>query len=838
MLPSFPVLFMEHNKNGLFSKPVSEKHITGTDLTEQIVSFDRNALNLVQRLNKIPEMVFITGKKLIPSSISAIIFCCALLGMLAGCKRNDAEEQHTTWKDYGGGPDQSKFVVQDEIDKENVSRLQVAWSYATGDDRVYQWNPIVVDTFMYVLAKNNSLVALHAVTGEEIWIHANLRGIASRGINYWESKDRKDRRLIFQMNNYLQAIDALTGKSILSFGNNGLVDLKEGMGQDANTIARVQSNTPGKIFENLIILGSAPGEGYVSTPGHCRAYDVVTGKRAWIFHTVPQPGEYGYDTWPKDAYKYIGGVNTWGEISIDAQRGIAYFPLGSPTYDYYGGDRIGSNLYGNCILALDARTGKRLWHYQTVHHDLWDYDLAAAPQLITVDHEGKKVDAVAVAGKNGFLYVLDRVTGEPLWPIEERPVPASDIPGEKAWPTQPFPTVVPPFNRQKITSADLNPYFLSDSERVSWKARLDSVPTGLFVPVSMKRETFSIPGAVGGASWGSTAAIPDKGIVFVRSIDYPSVYGKVTKRVPPSKEEQEVNNLVASGQNLYMSTCQACHGADRRGGIGPELLTLRSRFGIKDFQHVVNNGKGEMPAFTHLSESDVKNLYNYITKGASPNAKLFAASAVTPKISGPVVATGGAPGGQEQRQVAGPAGVFGRFGLDYGVPYPEGVDAPTDRYYIPPGWGLAFPYIIRPPWSTIAAYDLNKGTIKWQIPIGSDREAEKEGGKNTGMLRAQRQSMVVTSTGILFCTGKDGKIYAFDVENGKELWSAELPTGTEGIPAMYEVNGKHYLVVCATTPLKWGRGSEQPANENAPAPPPAPEASKGSYIVFALPDKG
>ena len=399
-----------------------------------------------------------------------------LIGIIvfSGCK-NSSDKGASSWKDYGGNPDQSKYVVAEDINKNTVSQLEVAWSYSTQDGRVYQWNPIIVDTIMYVLAKNSSLVALNALTGKEIWIHANLRGIASRGINYWESKDRKDRRLLFQINNYLEAIDALTGKSILTFGNKGLVDLKEGLGRAANTIGRVQSNTPGKVFENLLLLGSAPGEAYVSMPGHCKAYDVITGKLVWVFHTVPYPGEYGYDSWPKDAYKYVGGANTWGEISVDAKRGIAYFPLGSPTFDYYGADRIGKNLFGNCLVALDARTGKRLWHFQTVHHDLWDYDLSAAPQLITVNHDGKQIDAVAMAGKNGFLYVLDRVTGDPIWPIEERPVMQTDVPGEQTWATQPFPTVVPPFNRQKITSTDLDPYFLSDSERISWKNRLDTI---------------------------------------------------------------------------------------------------------------------------------------------------------------------------------------------------------------------------------------------------------------------------------------------------------------------------------------------------------------------------
>lgn len=757
--------------------------------------------------------------------------------IFSGCKSGSGKGG---WKDYGGGPDQSKYVIAEDINKNTVAQLDVAWSYSTEDSRVYQWNPIIIDTFMYVLAKNSSLVALNAKTGKEIWIHANLRGITGRGINYWESKDRKDRRLIFQMNNYLQAIDALTGKSILSFGNKGLVDLKEGLGRDPKTIGRVQSGTPGKIFENLLLLGSSPGEGYVSMPGYCKAYDVVTGKLVWVFHTVPQPGEYGYDTWPKDAYKYVGGANTWGEISVDEKRGIAYYPLGSPTFDYYGGDRIGQNLFGNCLVALDARTGKRLWHFQTVHHDLWDYDLAAAPQLITVDHNGKKVDAVALAGKNGFLYVFDRVTGDPLWPIEERAVMQTDVPGEQTWPTQPFPTVVPPFNRQKITAADLDPYFLSDSERISWKNRLDTVPTGMFVPLSTKRETFAIPGAVGGASWGSTAAIPEKGLVFVRSIDYPSVYGKLFKRSPPTKEELEANQKMAGGQSLYTSTCMSCHGADRRGGVGPELRTLKDKMNVKEFQQLISNGKGEMPAFASLREEDVKNLYNYLITATGGGGPGFGGPGGPIKITGPVIDSGGAPGGLAQRPVSGPAGSFGMQG-QYGIPYPEGSNAPTDRYFIPGGYGLSFPYIITPPWSTITAYDLNTGTIKWQVPVGTDEEAAKQGRTNTGVLRAQRQSMVVTSSGVLFCTGKDGKVYAFDVDNGKELWSYKLPTGTEGIPALYQLNGKSYLVVCASTPLRFGR--DDPDDNVPPGAAPVqaaassgPANNKNSYIVFALPD--
>ncbi|WP_460923339.1 outer membrane protein assembly factor BamB family protein [Pontibacter brevis] len=732
-----------------------------------------------------------------------------------------AADKHITWKDYGGGPDQSKYVVLDEITKANVNQLQTAWFYSTGDDNVYQFNPIVVDSVMYVLAKNNSLIALDATTGEEIWIHANLRGIARRGINYWESKDRKDRRLLFQMNDYLQAIDARTGKSILSFGENGLVDLKKNLGRDPNTIARVQSGTPGKVFENLILLGSSTGEGYFSAPGHVRAYNVVTGELAWTFHTIPQPGEYGYDTWPKDAYQYVGGVNTWGEISIDETRGIAYFPLGSPTYDYYGTDRIGSNLYGNSLLALDARTGKRLWHYQMVHHDLWDYDAAAAPQLVTVQHNGKKVDAVAQASKNGFLFVFDRVTGEPLWPIEERPVPVSEVPGEQAWPTQPFPTVVPPFARQHMTADDITPYFLTSEERVALKARIDSMQTGLYTPLSHKRETLALPGAVGGASWGNTAANPEQGMVYVLSIDWPSFYEKLEKREAASNEvKPAIISEVEGGQHTYTQYCQPCHGANRAGLVGPSLLDVGGRLTYKDFQHVVMTGRGDMPAFQHIDQPTMQRLYSFL-KGETGKPVQEEQEEVT-MPAGPVVASGGAPGGQELRRVGEKSeGKFGPL-------YPEGTDAPSVRYFTQ-GWGLGHAELISPPWSSLIAYDLNKGKIKWKVPIGLDQDAAAEGGKNTGVPRAQRNGMVVTSTGIVFSTAKDGKVYAFDADSGKVLWTGELPTGTEGLPAMYEVKGRHFLVVTATTPLKWAREKKESEVEGQRAKP------QGGYVVFALP---
>ena len=374
----------------------------------------------------------------------------------------DASAQsHTGWSDYAGGADSAQYSRLDQVNRTNVSKLEAAWVYPTGDGRKYSFNPVIVDGLMFVLAKNNSIVALNASTGKEVWVYTpdpqpNI--ITNRGINYWESADRSDRRLLFAANHALRAIDARTGKPIASFGNGGSVELKEGLGRDPKALKLVQSTTPGRVFENLLILGSATNEGYGSAPGDLRAFDVRTGKLVWTFHTIPHPGEFGYDTWPKDAWKTVGGANVWGEFSLDQKRGILYAPTASPKYNFFGADRTGANLFGDCLLALDARTGKRLWHFQMVHHDIWDYDDATAPKLLTVMHDGKRVDAVAQLSKQGFVWVFNRVTGEPLFPIEERPVPRTDVPGEETWPTQPFPTKPPPFARQKFTADDLNPY--------------------------------------------------------------------------------------------------------------------------------------------------------------------------------------------------------------------------------------------------------------------------------------------------------------------------------------------------------------------------------------------
>jgi quinoprotein glucose dehydrogenase len=584
-------------------------------------------------------------------------------------------QTYTNWSDYSGASDSSQYSALDQINRSNVAKLQLAWTYPTGDTNKYFFNPLVVDNVAYVLAKNNSIVALDASTGKEIWTHASgpeIKIITNRGINYWESKDRSDRRLLFASNHFLRAIDARTGKSISTFGIDGAVDLKQGLGRDPKTLSLVQSTTPGRVFEDLLILGSATNQGYGSAPGDLRAFDVRTGRVVWTFHTIPHPGEFGYETWPKDAWQKVGGANIWSELSIDEKRGIVYAPTASAKYNFYGVDRAGANLFADCLLALDARTGKRLWHFQMVHHDIWDYDDPAAPKLLTLHQNGKTIDAVAQVSKQGFVWVFNRITGEPIWPIEERPVPKSDMPGETTWSTQPFPTKPPPYARQKFTVDDLSPY-LSAEDRAKFRDQILSARNeGLFTPPA-KRGTIQMPGNNGGANWGGAAVDPAKGTLVVVSKDLPA------------------------------------------------LLRL---------EHTQADEDRYLSGFGFMIASD----------GLSP---------------------------------------------------------------------------IKPPWTSLTAYDLNEGTIKWKIALG-----DVPGIKGTGT-HYPKVGPVITAGGLLFTGTRDKKVRAFDVETGKLLWETEVGAALEGMPAVYQVNGREYIVFCAAAQEGLIPATQHPI--------------QGAYVAFALP---
>jgi len=597
-------------------------------------------------------------------------------------------QDHGKWLDYGGATDSAQYSSLKQINRSNVGKLQVAWKYPTGDNNKYSFNPVVVDSVVYALAKNNSIVALDAVTGKEIWVRPPEAGttiITTRGINYWESKDRKERRLLYCSNHYLRALDARTGEPILSFGDGGRVDLKQGLDRDPATIRLVQSTTPGRVFEDLLILGSATNQGYGSAPGDIRAFDVRTGKLVWAFHTIPRPGELGYDTWPQDAWKRVGGANVWGEFSVDEKRGIVFAPTASAKYNFYGADRAGANLFSDCLLALDARTGKRRWHFQMVHHDIWDYDDATAPKLLTVRHGEKLVDVVAQVTKQGFVWVFHRETGEPLWPIKERPVPKSDMPGEETWPTQPFPVKPPPFARQRFTADDLSP-FLTPEDRAKFRDQILSARNqGLFTPPGQVN-TVQMPGNNGGANWGGAAVSPGQGKLYVVSKDLPAM-------LKLARDPEADKALAASaGERFYTG-------------------------------------------FGFMIASD----------GLSP---------------------------------------------------------------------------IKPPWTTLTAYDLNEGTIAWQIPLGEVPELAAKGFKNTGT-HYPKVGPVVTAGGLIFTGTRDKKVRALDAESGKVLWEHELDAALEGIPAVYQVDGRQYIVFCASAQV-----GITPATQ---------VKIQGAYVAFALP---
>jgi len=708
---------------------------------------------------------------------------------------------YTSWTAYGGSNSDSQYSALKQINRSNANQLQQVWFYPAGNNGFrYGSNPLVIDGVMFVYGKDNTVVALDATTGKEIWVYDTHkpRLISHRGMTYWENKDRSDRRILFSMNNELHAVDARTGKDIASFGKNGAVDLREGLGRDPSTIRQIQSNTPGRVFENLYITGSATGEEYESPPGDLRAFDVVTGKLVWQFHTVPHPGEMGYDTWPKDAYKYIGGTNNWGEFSIDEKRGIVYFPLGSPTYDFYGADRHGANLFSDCLLALDARTGKYIWHFQTTHHDLWDYDLETGPKLMTIKHDGKMVDVVVQAGKNGFVYVFDRTNGKPIWPIEERPVPQSDVPGEQSWPTQPFPTHVPPFARQKFTADMVNPYIADPKEREAIKKQVEGArQEGIFTPPSLGT-TMETPGNNGGGNWGSGAIDPETSTFYVVSKDAPSLLhleAKPPKRQVPGSPETQ-------GFVVYLQNCQACHGAQRQGQPPaiPSLEHVIERAGEDRVREAVHNGLPPMPAFPDLDDADISHLLAYLK---SPEKANLAPDALARAMAPPAKTSKLGPGGM-------------RYWTGYG--------------YMNSSEGLA---AISPPWSTLTAYDMNKGDIKWQIPLGEVAELIEKGIRNTGSYWP-RGGAVITAGGLIVVgTRSDAKLHIYDKETGKQITEIQMPGGPEGIPTIYEVDGREYIALSARLSSDKVVG-DQPKPSAASAP--ANEKQTQGYYVYALPE--
>ena len=535
-------------------------------------------------------------------------------------------KEYKSWEIYNGGKEAMKYSSLTQIDTNNVSQLQVAWTYHTGDaDTVHgsqiQCNPIMVDGVLYGVGPQMKLFAIDALTGKEKWVFdANSKTefddnrtsfhnmINSRGIAYW-SNGEMDNRLFFTAGSNTLAINANTGKPIQSFGNHGAIDLHDGLGRDVKDLF-VVNTSPGVIYKNLIILGTRVDEEPPSAPGHIRAFDVLTGKQQWIFHTIPHPGEFGYETWEdKNAWKHIGGANTWSGFSLDEQRGILFAPTGSAAYDFYGGKRKGANLFANCLLALDAATGKHIWHFQMVHHDLWDKDLPAPPVLITITKDGKQVDAVAQTTKNGMVYVFERATGKPLFDIDEIPVDTvSELEGEKVWPTQPIPQKPIPFVRQRLTDNDINPY-LEDSVKEQLRSQLKNYRHDHMYAPPGKTPSLVFPGYDGGGEWGGAAFDPQTGILYVNANEMAWILEMRENKIEQPKKE----SWLQAGGRLYQQNCSACHGTNRQGtGNNPTLVNIQTKYKPEDFLTLLNSGRRMMPAFKHLVDDDKNAIASFI----------------------------------------------------------------------------------------------------------------------------------------------------------------------------------------------------------------------------------
>jgi quinoprotein glucose dehydrogenase len=718
-------------------------------------------------------------------SVFMLIFCV----VLTSC--TNSEEKYTGWQVYNGGKEGLKYSSLTQINTTNVNQLQVAWTYHTGDaDTVHhsqiQCNPIMVDGVLYGVGPQMKLFAVDAATGIQKWVFdvnaktqfdsnrsAFHNMINSRGIAYW-SDGANDKRIFFTGGSNTFAIDATTGKPIPSFGDNGSIDLHDNLGRDVKNLF-VVNTSPGTVYKNLLILGTRVDEAPPAAPGHIRAYDVVTGKLQWIFHTIPHPGEEGYETWEdKDAWQHIGGGNTWSGFSLDEDRGILFAPTGSASYDFYGGKRKGANLYANCLLALDAATGKRIWHFQFMHHDLWDKDLPTPPALITITRNGKKIDAVAQTTKNGMVYTFERETGKPIFDIEEVPVPTeTDLEGESVWPTQPIPTSPKPFVRQTLTENDLNPY-LDSIELVEIKEKMKGYRYGnMFLPPG-KVPSLVFPGYDGGGEWGGAAFDPQTEILYVNANEMAWVMKMNENKIPTPKKE----SLLEAGHRLYNQNCLACHGADRKGtGNNPTLLDINSKYKVVDFVDLLNSGRRMMPAFNQLTIEEKNALASFILDLKTEQKKEFkqqpkpfdSVNYVPYKISG-----------------------YNKFLSKEGYP------------------------AISPPWGTLNAINMSTGELVWKTTLGEYPELKAKGISATGT--ENYGGPAVTAGGLVFiAASRDNKFRAFDKATGKILWEYTLPASGFASPAVYEWKGKQYIVIAC------GGGKLNTKSGDA-------------YLAFALPD--
>jgi quinoprotein glucose dehydrogenase len=715
-------------------------------------------------------------KRWLNPKLSLLITLVAFI-LLVGYQSDD--DKNRSWRIYKADAESSSYSDLNQITTSNVNQLQLAWIFNPNDAKIgarpgsSECNPIIIDGILYATSARHRVYAVDAATGEQKWSFDPFDGAegggVSRGVTYWEDGG-SDKRILVTGGDVLFALDARTGKPVPSFGKDGQVSMNVGL-RDAPETISVIPTSPGIVYKNLLIMGAEVSELYGAQPGYIRAYNIRNGKLEWTFHTIPLPGEPGYETWPKDAYKYAGGVNDWAGMSVDTKRGMVFLALGSPSYDFYGADRKGENLYGNCVVALDAKTGKHIWHYQLVHHDLWDYDLPAPPNLVTVERSGKKIDAVAQVTKHGFVFVFNRETGEPLFPIEERKVPASHLPGEEAWPTQPFPLKPKPFARQWMTEADLTSYSTAGHDSIVKKFRSMRYE-GLFTPPDLKG-TLMLPGTRGGAEWGGAAYDPTTSVLYIKSNDSPEIQSM--QKVDLAKEAKD-QTAFDQGRTLYMTYCVSCHGKDKNGDepTNPSLIGLRNRMTREAALTKIKQGGGKMPAFASVVKGKEQGIIAFLFDREKNSGK------VTKMETGQTLA-----GADKYLNLT----AYGHFRDPNGHP------------------------AIKPPWGTLNAIDLNTGDYKWQIPLGNHPELREKGMPETG--QEGSAGPIVTAGGLVFISGtNDKKLKAFDKSTGKLVWETALPGVANATACTYLSGNKQYVAVSV------GGNKENPA---------------GSIMAFALP---
>lgn len=682
------------------------------------------------------------------SCLSTLLGVCLLAGCSGSSPRAVPKQGYRGWTAYGGGHDQIRYSALAQINRTNVHRLQVAWSYDTGDafdGSEMQCNPIVVDGLLYATTPRLRVIALDAATGELRWSFDPYEGKPARGkrrnrgLMYW--RDGDDRRVYFAADHLFYALDARTGRPVPGFGDGGKIDLRRGFHRDLSG-APISVTTPGAVYKDLLIVGSITSEDLPAAPGDIRAFDARTGELRWSFHTIPHPGELGYETWPKDAWHYIGGANNWAGMALDEKRGLVFAPTGSAAFDFYGANRAGDNLFANTLLALRADTGERVWHFQAVRHDVWDRDFPAPPSLVTIRSGGRWVDAVVQATKSGHLFVFERATGRPLFPIEYVRTPASDIEGETLADSQPLPVRPAPFARQQLTEEILTRRTAEAHRVVLERFRLlRSGPQ--FTPPS-REGTVIFPGFDGGAEWGGQAFDPETGIYYVNSNEMPWILRLIER---PAAGPTAVRQ--------YVRYCASCHKEDLSGSPPefPALTRLDQRYTAAELARLVRNGKGRMPGFAYLGDNTIKAIIDYLVRG---------------KDAAAAPSTTGSP--HELRYTH---DGYNKF-LD-----PDGYPA------------------VEPPWGTLNAINLDTGEYVWRVPLGEFPELAAQGLKDTGT--ENYGGPVVTAGGLVFigATNHDRKFRAFDKLTGELLWETTLPAAGNATPAVYEVAGRQFVVIGA-----------------------------------------